>query len=81
LLKYVSLEEGAYILDEIHEGVCGSHAGGRFLAHKAVRIGYYWPKMYAGSMEVVQKCKQFASVPHTPPEELISISSPWPFAQ
>jgi hypothetical protein len=40
LLKCVSLEERAYILDEIHEGICGSRAGGRVLAHKAVRRGY-----------------------------------------
>jgi hypothetical protein len=62
----------------------GSHTRGRVLAHKAVRMGYYWPRMYAGSVEVVQKCKkcqQFASVPSIPPEELTLISSPWPFVQ
>jgi ribonuclease HI len=58
LLKCVSLEEGAYILNKIHEGVCGSHTGGRILGHKVVRMGYYWPNMYAGSMEVVRKCKK-----------------------
>ena len=28
LLKCVNLEEGNYILQEIHEKVCGNHAGG-----------------------------------------------------
>jgi IS30 family transposase len=40
--------------------------------------------MYAGSMEVVRKCKkcqQFASVSRIPLEELTPISSPWLFAQ
>ena len=36
LLKCVDLEEGNYILREIHEGVCGNHAGGQSLAHKAL---------------------------------------------
>jgi hypothetical protein len=41
LLKCVSLEEGNYILQEIHEGICGSHSRARVLAHKAVRVGFY----------------------------------------
>ena len=28
------------LLYEIHEGVCGSHAGGRSLAHRAIGQGY-----------------------------------------
>ena len=36
LLKCVDLEEGNYILQEIHEGICGNHAGGKSLAHKAL---------------------------------------------
>ena len=37
LLKCVSPEEGNYILQEIHEGICGSHSGARVLAYKVVR--------------------------------------------
>uniref|UniRef100_A0A2N9HY76 Uncharacterized protein n=1 Tax=Fagus sylvatica TaxID=28930 RepID=A0A2N9HY76_FAGSY len=33
------------LLYEIHEGVCGSHTGGRSLAHKAIGQGYWWPYM------------------------------------
>ena len=36
LLKCVNLEEGNYILWEIHEGVCGNHTGGPSFAHKAL---------------------------------------------
>ena len=25
-------------LEELHEGICGSHIGGRFLAHKAITL-------------------------------------------
>ena len=32
-------------LFEIHEGICGSHTGGRSLAHRAIYQGYWWPYM------------------------------------
>ena len=28
------------LLEEMHEGICGSHTGGRSLAHKAITQGY-----------------------------------------
>jgi ribonuclease HI len=33
------------LLFEIHEGICGSHTGGRSLAHRAMSQGYWWPYM------------------------------------
>jgi ribonuclease HI len=57
LLKCLSATEAMYMLKEIHEGVCGSHLGGRMLAHKAVRDGYYWPTMNQESMEMVRRCE------------------------
>ena len=71
-------------MNKIYEGVYGSHAGRRVLAHKVVRMGYYWPEMYADSTEVVQRCKkcqQFTYIQSIPPKELTPISSPWPFEQ
>ncbi|KAI5323426.1 hypothetical protein L3X38_032498 [Prunus dulcis] len=42
-LRYLTLEEGHYVLREIHEGICGNHSGARSLAHKAICQGYFWP--------------------------------------
>ena len=42
-LKYVNEEEAKYILDEIHEGLCGDHVGPRSLVSKVIRICYFWP--------------------------------------
>ncbi|XP_022158591.1 uncharacterized protein LOC111025048 [Momordica charantia] len=53
LLKCVTLEDGNYIIREIHEGVCGNHSGARSLSVEVVRQGYYWPT-------VDQDAKQFA---------------------
>ena len=43
LLLCVDRDQASYILTEIHEGICGNHAGGRSLSMKALRQGYYWP--------------------------------------
>ncbi|GMP74000.1 hypothetical protein CsSME_00031541 [Camellia sinensis var. sinensis] len=41
LLRYVHPLQVEDFLYEIHEGICGSHAGGRSLAHKAITQGYW----------------------------------------
>ena len=32
-------------LEELHEGICGSHTGGKSLSHRALTQGYWWPNM------------------------------------
>ena len=39
-LLCVHPEPTELLLDELHEGICGSHTGGRSLAHKAIIQGY-----------------------------------------
>ncbi|XP_075640679.1 uncharacterized protein LOC142612475 [Castanea sativa] len=46
------------LLEELHEGVCGSHTGGRSLAHRAMTQGYWWPSMQKTSQEYAKKCDQ-----------------------
>ncbi|XP_068503643.1 uncharacterized protein [Phaseolus vulgaris] len=67
---------------ELHEGICGSHIGGRSLSSKAIRAGYYWPTMREDCTRYAQRCKkcqQHTDWHKAPPEELRSIYSPWPF--
>ena len=33
------------LLEDFHEGIYGSHTGGRSLAHRALTQGYWWPSM------------------------------------
>ena len=42
-----------YLLAELHEGVCGGHAGGHSLAHRAMTQGFWWPKMRNDAAEYV----------------------------
>jgi len=53
LLHAISKAKANYVLHEIHEGVCGSHAGSRMLAHKAIKFGYFWPHMNEDSVNIV----------------------------
>ena len=44
-LLCVHLELTESLLEELHEEICGSHTGGRSLAHMAITQGYWWPNM------------------------------------
>ena len=44
-LLCVHPEASKSLLEELHEGVCGSHTGGRSLSHRALTQGYWWPSM------------------------------------
>ncbi|KAI5406559.1 hypothetical protein KIW84_053046 [Lathyrus oleraceus] len=55
LLKCVEEEKVPDILGEIHRGINAQHLGGRSLARKALRAGYYWPTMQNDSKEHVKR--------------------------
>ena len=83
-LKCLTTEYGQYALSELHEGICGNHPGGRTLAHRAHTQGNYWSTMRSDAANYVQKCDRFqrqAPVLRSPAQDLISITSPWPFSQ
>ena len=72
------------LLEELHEGICGSHIGSRSLAHRAITQCYWWPKMQNETLEYVKKCDQcqrFAPSIHQSEGILNPLSSPWSFAQ
>ena len=54
ILTCVSGDECTRIMSELHEGVCGSHVGGRSLVSKVIRAGFYWPL-------VREDCVRYAS--------------------
>ena len=82
-LLCVHPEASELLLEELHEGVSGSHTGGRSLSHRVLTQGYWWPGMQKEAQEYVKKCDQcqkFAPNIHQPGGVLNSLSSPWPFA-
>ncbi|KAL0398238.1 UNVERIFIED_CONTAM: hypothetical protein Sradi_2167100 [Sesamum radiatum] len=83
-LKCLTPEEGDYVLREIHEGICGNHIGGRALAGKALRQGFFWPTMLLDAHELVKRCRacqEHANVSHQPAALLQPLESPCPFDQ
>ena len=44
-LLCVHPEASESLLEELHEGVYGSHTGGRSLSHRTLTQGYWWPNM------------------------------------
>ncbi|XP_057425850.1 uncharacterized protein LOC130719235 [Lotus japonicus] len=84
LLKCLSKERAEYVLAEIHEGSCGHHPGGRSLARKVLRAGYYWPTLEKDAADHVKRCdpcQKHADHRLAPPERLSTMVSPWPFHQ
>ncbi|GAU12961.1 hypothetical protein TSUD_191520 [Trifolium subterraneum] len=83
LLKCVEETRVELILQEIHEGINGQHVGGRSLARKALRAGYYWPTMQNDAKDHVLKCDKYqrhGDMHIAPANELKTLISPWPFA-
>ena len=83
LQRCVAGEETEKILKSVHSGVCGNHTGGKSLAHKVLRQGFYWPTLFAEAQRFVESCEtcqRIANDIRQPPELLRSLTSPWPFA-
>ena len=83
-LLYVHPDQTESLLEEMHEGIYGSHTGGRSLAHRAITQGYWWSNMQREALEYVKKChqcQQYSPSIHQPRGILNPLSSPWPFAQ
>ncbi|GAU22605.1 hypothetical protein TSUD_135050 [Trifolium subterraneum] len=83
LLKCVEEARVEFILQEIYEGINGQHIGGRSLARKALRAGYYWPTMQNDAKDHVlrcDKCQRHGDMHLAPADELKTLISPWPFA-
>ena len=77
-------EASELLLEELHEGICGSHTGGRSLSHRALTQGYWWPNIQKEVQKYVKKCDQcqkFAPNIHKPEGVLNPLSRPWPLAQ
>ncbi|XP_068503965.1 uncharacterized protein [Phaseolus vulgaris] len=43
---------------ELHEGICGSHVGGRSLTLNVVRAGYYWPTVDSANRVLLSGLKR-----------------------
>ena len=83
-LRCLVHDEADYVMREVHEGIYGNHSEAWSLAHKLIRVGYYWPTMLKDAQTYVRgckKCQRFSNLIRQPSEELTPMTAPWPFAQ
>ncbi|KAA3479531.1 RNA-directed DNA polymerase (Reverse transcriptase), Ribonuclease H [Gossypium australe] len=83
LLRCVDVVEANKILEEVHEGVCGTHANGFIIARQIMRFGYYWSTMEGDCISYAKKCHKcqiYEDKIHVPPSTLDVMTSPWPFS-
>ncbi|KAK5835495.1 hypothetical protein PVK06_011184 [Gossypium arboreum] len=83
LLKCVDAVEARKILEDVHEGICGTHANGFTMAKKIIRLGYYWLTMESDCISYARKCHKcqiYGDKIHVAPSPLYVMISPWPFS-
>ncbi|RDX78186.1 Gypsy retrotransposon integrase-like protein 1, partial [Mucuna pruriens] len=82
LLRCVDDQQAQEVMEEVHEGTFGTLTNGHALAHKILRVGYYWTKMESDCcqhMKRCMKCQVYADNIHVAPSTLYNLTSPWPF--
>ncbi|XP_056698074.1 uncharacterized protein [Spinacia oleracea] len=80
----INFKMNGEILEDLHQGLCSSHIGGRALAVKALRTGYYLPTLREYALSLVKrcdKCQRFSHLIHRPAQILTPITSPIPFSK
>ncbi|XP_071721843.1 uncharacterized protein [Rutidosis leptorrhynchoides] len=52
-LKCLAPDDTDYALRETYEGICGQYLGGRSMAYKILRQGFYWPTIHKDSLDLM----------------------------
>ncbi|XP_017613847.1 uncharacterized protein LOC108458979 [Gossypium arboreum] len=83
LLRCVDAVEAKKILEEVHEGVCGTHANGFTMVRQIMRFGFYWSTIDGDCINYAKKChkcQDYGDKIHVPPSHLHVMTSLWPFS-
>ena len=70
LLRYVDKKKAEKIMEDMNEGIFGTHSNGHTMAKKILRAGYYWSTMetdYHHHLITCDKCQIYADKVHVPP--------------
>ncbi|XP_074298334.1 uncharacterized protein LOC141629193 [Silene latifolia] len=59
-------DEAEQVIEDIHDGYCGNHKGGRSMESKVLRTGYFWPTLRADCLAYSSKTTPKISTCHTP---------------
>ncbi|XP_076915730.1 uncharacterized protein LOC143575173 [Bidens hawaiensis] len=78
LLRCVDAQDMNYLLREVHDGICGVHAGPRMVVAKIMNTGYYWPGMHVKAekeLRCCSTCQQHTPKTLRPKSSMISVTS------
>ena len=79
LLRCVDSSEANRIVEEIHEGVYGTHANGHKMAGQVMRADYYWLTLERDCIQYARKyhkCQIYFEKIHVPRTELHVMAPP-----
>lgn len=81
-LQYINLEEGSYVVREIHWGICGIHVRPRMVVAKIVNVDYFLSRKQQSVVAELQscmECQKHAPVSLRPKIDIIPVSFTWSF--
>jgi hypothetical protein len=82
LLKCLGPGDDILAMDEVHEGICGTHQSAPKMKWLLRRSVFYWPNMIANCFKYYkgcQVCQKFGDLQLVPTAELHPIIKPWRF--
>ena len=82
LLKCLSAEEAKIAMNEVHDGICGTHQSAYKMKWLLRRAGYFWPSMLEDCFSYYkgcQDCQKFGNIQRAPASAMNPIIKPWPF--
>jgi len=56
LLNCLVEEEANKVMEDFHGGECGGHLFWKSTTNKILRVGYYWPTLFADVYKMVKRC-------------------------
>eukprot|EP00253_Pinus_taeda_P003308 PITA_03308 len=84
LLNCLVEEEAKQVMEDFHKGDCGGHLFWKTTTNKILRVGYYWPTLFADVYKIVvsyHKCQIFQGKRKLQPLPLKPIEVSAPFQQ
>nr|GEV33696.1 reverse transcriptase domain-containing protein [Tanacetum cinerariifolium] len=82
-LRCVGETQAKRIIQKVHQGSCGMHAGPRSVVSKIIRLGYYWSSMHKDAKGLIWRCETcqiHSPIPKKLKQEMTSIMSTWPLS-
>jgi hypothetical protein len=82
LLKCLGLDQSKIAMEEVHEGICGTHQSAYKMKWLLHRAGFYWPTMLDDCFRYYKGyklCQKFGDVQLAPTAMLHPIIKPWSF--